>query len=77
MGAFGKGRFQLQVLNQYDSCCFDGTGFKTYVDLVRKRVHQLEKGRYDVFLDNSHREHKISERAIKEIFNKIQISKTK
>src|SRR5262249_31490905 len=32
LGSYGPGRGQLQVLNQYDSCCFAGVRFRTYED---------------------------------------------
>jgi hypothetical protein len=71
MGAFGDARKQLQILNQYDSCCFEGTGYTTYVDLIKSRMNELGKGEFDVYLDSSHREHKISEAALSVIFKDI------
>jgi hypothetical protein len=73
MGAFGENRNQLQILNQYDSCCFDGTGYTTYVDLIKSRINALESGYFDVFLDSSHREHKISKAALEVIFKDLNL----
>lgn len=64
LGAYGEGRGQLQVLNQFDSCCFSGVGFRTYRDIVRDVLEQLGSGRFDVFLDDSHRTHQISRHAM-------------
>jgi hypothetical protein len=71
MGAYGDGRKQMQILNQYDSCCFEGTGYTTYVDLIKSRMNELVKGEFDVYLDSSHREHKISKVALSVIFEDI------
>jgi len=73
MGAFGENRNQLQILNQFDSCCFDGTGYTTYVDLIKSRINALESGNFDVFLDSSHREHKISNAALEVIFKDLNL----
>lgn len=72
MGAFGKGRGQLQILNEFDACCFGGRGFVTYKDIIIKRVQELGKGSYDLFLDSSHHEHKISDVALKVVFEDLQ-----
>jgi hypothetical protein len=71
LGSYGKNRGQLQVLNEFDTCCFFGTGYTTYKDIVKKRVADLGKGSYDVFLDSSHHEHKISDRALRVIFKDL------
>lgn len=71
MGAYGKGRRQLQILNEFDACCFRGTGFRTYKDIVKKRVQQLGTGSYDVFLDSTHRQHQISPKALEVVFKDL------
>jgi len=72
MASHGQNRRQLQILNEFDSCCFSGTGFKTYKDIIKKRVAQLGKGRYDIFLDSTHRQHQISPWALEIIFNDLE-----
>ena len=64
LGAYGHGRGQLQVFNQYDPCCFEGLRYLTYRDHVRGAVRDLRLGRYDVFLDSSHHQHHISTHAL-------------
>jgi hypothetical protein len=71
MGSYGKGRRQLQVLNRYDNCCFSGTGFKTYEQQVKKIVSSLGKGKFSVYLDETHKEHKISDAALSVILNDL------
>ncbi len=71
MGSHGKNRKQMQVINFYDPCCFAGNKWETYEDLVKSRVHQLGDGEFDIFLDDSHREHQISSMAIDRILDQI------
>lgn len=68
MGAHGDGRKQIQILNQYDSCCFAGIKYRTYERAVKEVVTQLGPGEFLVFLDETHKEHKISEQALSVIF---------
>jgi pimeloyl-ACP methyl ester carboxylesterase len=64
LGSYGRGRAQLQVLNQFDSCCFAGVRFLTYEDIVKDVVRSLGAGEYGIFLDSSHRSHLISDYAL-------------
>ena len=72
LGSYGENRKQLQIINLYDSCCFAGMKWKTYKDIVRKRVQQLGVGDFDLFLDDSHKDHLISEMALRQIFDKLR-----
>jgi len=67
MGAVGKNRFQLQILNKYDPCCFYGEEFKKYEGFVSSNVGKFANGKFWVFSDTSHKEHKISELALVQI----------
>ena len=60
LGSFGQGRKQVQVINQYDPSCFGGIKWQTYKDAVRQHVEHLGAGEYDLFLDDSEREHTIT-----------------
>jgi len=72
LGSSGINRKQLQVINQYDSCCYSGTGWETYKDVVRNRVHELGDGEFDLFMDSSHEEHIISEVTIRRILDTLE-----
>jgi hypothetical protein len=72
LGSYGDGRKQLQILNKYDSCCFAGEGYKTYDSSLKKVVSRLGKGEFDVYLDDSHKEHKISDNALNVIINDLE-----
>ncbi|MHC4623157.1 MAG: hypothetical protein ACYS4W_04575 [Planctomycetota bacterium] len=68
MGSFGPGRKQVQILNKYDSCCFAGIKYRTYEKVVKEVVRSLGKGKFETFLDETHKEHKISEEVLKAVF---------
>ena len=71
LGATGSNRQQLQILNQYDACCFGGTKSETYKDIVKARVTDLGPGKFDVFLDASHHEHAVSDMAMNRILDEL------
>jgi hypothetical protein len=72
MGASGKGRLQLQIINQYDECCFAGLKWKTYADIVKTKVAKTGSGEWDLFLDDSHNGHMISPVAQNVILQRIK-----
>lgn len=72
LGSSGNHRKQLQIINQFDRCCFAGTKWDTYKDTVTSLVHQLGAGEFDLFLDDSHQEHLISDMAMSRILNEIK-----
>lgn len=68
LGAYGKGRVQIQLLNKYDSCCFAGIKYRTYEQTMKEVMHSLGKGKFEVFLDDSHKDHKISTESLDVVF---------
>lgn len=72
LGAAGLGRKQVQVINQYDICCFAGTKSETYKDIVRELVSRLEPGEFDLFLDVEQRRHEVSNNAMEMIIAEIK-----
>ena len=72
LGSSGPGRKQLQILNQFDTCCFSGTKSETYHHIVRDRVRDLGPGEFEVFLDASHKEHIISDDAMQQILSELK-----
>lgn len=71
LGASGKNRKELQILNQFDPCCFAGTKSETYKSILRDRVHKIGPGEFDLFLDASHQGHHISDIAMNRILDEI------
>ncbi|HJQ10155.1 MAG TPA: hypothetical protein VJ840_03920 [Gemmatimonadaceae bacterium] len=57
------GRRQLQILNRYDACCFYGRGYRLYNESV-SAVAKRTGGSFSVFLDETHREHRLSSTAL-------------
>ena len=72
LGAHGKNRKQLQILNKYDPCCFSGTKGESYKDIVKARLQQLGTGEFDLLLDDSHHKHMISNLAMSQILEEIK-----
>ncbi|MEV4172913.1 hypothetical protein [Nonomuraea sp. NPDC049709] len=69
MASVGAGRGQLQILNRFDECCFNGVGHRVYQAPVRDRVRLLaggrpERGRWDLLEDATHDDHTISPHAL-------------
>jgi pimeloyl-ACP methyl ester carboxylesterase len=53
MGSYGPGRKEVQILNQYDSCCFAGVRFRVYQDYIKDAVNALGSGSFNVFLSTT------------------------
>lgn len=64
LAAHGPGRKHLQVINQFDKCCFAGIRYRTYERAVKETVAKMGKGSFEVFLDSSHRDHLISKHTL-------------
>ncbi|MFC1563074.1 hypothetical protein ACFL4Z_03385 [candidate division KSB1 bacterium] len=61
LASYGDNKKQFQLLNKYDSCCFAGIKSQLYKNEVKKALSRLGKGEFDVFIDDSHKEHMISD----------------
>jgi polygalacturonase len=81
LGAFGKGRKQVQVLNRYDDCCFGinqhdpdrsyDADVRTFEKSVKDRLKQLESGnQYYLVVDDTAPNHQISAYALNNIILK-------
>ncbi len=71
LGGYGVGREQVQVINKYDPCCFSGIKWQTYSDIVRRRIQELGQGKWDLFLDDAHYKHQISDGSMKMILSNL------
>ena len=67
MAAYGENRDFVQVFNKYDRCCYSGDLYKIYENNLKEKINALQKGNYDVILDDTHKEHKISEHVLLKI----------
>ena len=71
LSAYGDGRQHVQIFNKNDSCCFSGNGYETYEFVVKDKMLQLAKGNFQIFIDDTHNEHKISEYVMSLIHEQI------
>ena len=71
LSASGDGRKHVQIFNKNDPCCFSGNGYETYESAVNDKISQFGKGNFQVFVDDTHNEHKISDTALKYIVKNI------
>ena len=71
LGAYGDERQHIQIFNKNDPCCFSGNGSETYEFVIKDRISQLGEGNFQVFIDDTHNEHKISDFTIEQIFKNL------
>jgi pimeloyl-ACP methyl ester carboxylesterase len=74
LSSLGGQRKQLQIVNLYDSSCFNGEAFRAFEDVVNERVRNLGGGSFEVFLDTNNRTHSISRDAMNVILQDINSS---
>ena len=78
LGAYGKGRKQIQILNRYDNCCFGQKQHdpsRDYADdmhlveksVIEKLVTLGEHDHYYLVIDETSPNHQISEYALKNV----------
>ena len=71
LSAYGDGRKHIQIFNKNDPCCFSGNGYETYEFIIKDKLSQLGNGDFQVFVDDTHNEHKISDTALEHIIKNI------
>tara|TARA_Y100001936_G_scaffold109492_1_gene107651 strand:+ start:1133 stop:2230 length:1098 start_codon:yes stop_codon:yes gene_type:complete len=60
LNSTGEEREFYQIFNKNDPCCFAGDAYKIYHEPLKKFVSQFDSGNFDIMIDDSHKEHKIS-----------------
>ena len=71
LSGYGEGRKHIQIFNKNDPCCFSGNGYETYEFIIKDKILQLGNGDFQVFVDDTHNEHKISDTALEYIIKNI------
>jgi hypothetical protein len=71
MASAGQGRRQMQVLNQFDGCCYSGLDWQTYADAVRDAASPLGGG-WEIYVDSSHADHRFSMLAVDRVLEDIR-----
>ena len=64
MASVGEERKFIQIFNMYDPCCFDGDSFLSYEKNVKDIVNSFNHGYFEIYLDTTHSDHKISKYAL-------------
>ena len=73
LSAYGDGRKHVQIFNKDDPCCFSGNGYETYEFIIKDKISQLGKGNFQIFIDDTHNEHKISDHTLKFVYEMISL----
>ena len=60
LSAYGNDRKHIQIFNKNDPCCYSGNGYESYEFFIKDKLLQLGKGNFQIFIDDTHIEHKIS-----------------
>ena len=71
LSAYGDGRKHVQIFNKNDPCCYSGNGYESYEFFIKEKLLQLGKGNFQIFIDNTHTEHKISNTVLEYITKNI------
>ena len=71
MGAYGENRKSIQIFNMNDPCCFSGDLFKSYENEVKESISNLNKGYFEIYLDDTHAKHIISNHTLEIIINEL------
>jgi hypothetical protein len=64
LGASGNNRSQTQVFNEYDRCCFSGSGYKLFNNIIQGKIDNINSGHFEIYLDESQTQHIISEKSL-------------
>jgi len=71
MSSYGEDKKFIQIFNKYDSCCFSGEFYKTYENEIKESLFTLNNGDFDIFVDDTHKTHKISDYALEIIIQSM------
>lgn len=68
LGSMGPGRTQIQILNEFDDCCFPMSETPKYVARVKEALSSAAAGgSFDFRIDAGQRSHTISDKVLREI----------
>ncbi|WP_371504429.1 hypothetical protein [Nitrosopumilus adriaticus] len=75
LGSHGANREQVKIINKYDSCCHYGISYQIFEDKIVKILDKLDSGSFEVYLDDTHMGHKISDTSLNLILQNIKDQK--
>lgn len=64
----------VQIFNRYDRCCYRNTFGKLYEPAVSDTATRIGGGRFEVLIDETHADHKISDWAVRAILDRLSVS---
>ncbi len=67
----GENRKHMQIFNKFDPCCFSIDSIDLLKNSMTTQMSKFESGTFDIIIDDTHNEHKISESIITLIINEI------
>jgi len=71
ISSIGENRKHVQIFNEFDPCCYSGNKFEVYEEEIKTNIEKIGKGYFEIYLDSTHKEHKISEYSLNVILNEI------
>ena len=71
LAAYGDDRKHIQIFNKDDPCCYSGNGYESYEFFIKDKLVELGKGNFQILIDDTHNEHKISDTMLEYIRTNI------
>ena len=71
LSAYGNDRKHIQIFNKNDPCCYSGNGYESYEFFIQDKLLQLGEGNFQIFIDDTHIQHKISNTVLEYIAKNI------
>ena len=71
LAAYGDDRKHIQIFNKDDPCCYSGIGYESYEFFIKDKLVELGKGSFQILIDDTHNEHKISDTMLEYIRTNI------
>ena len=71
LAAYGDDRKHIQIFNKDDPCCYSGIGYESYEFFIKNKLVELGKGSFQILIDDTHNEHKISDTMLQYIRKNI------
>ena len=71
LAAYGDDRKHIQIFNKDDPCCYSGNGYESYEFFIKDKLVELGKGSFQILIDDTHNEHKISDTMLEYIRTNI------
>ena len=71
LAGYGDDRKHIQIFNKNDPCCYSGIGYESYEFFIKDKLVELGKGSFQILIDDTHNEHKISDTMLEYISKNI------